>query len=258
MTRGPGNENPRVLELNERFTQEPVTARSGSNPERTWRTRAAAASARKPAIETAGGTVGDAPVACRTASAKESRNGAGVCAWSRSALISARISVISGLLADAMEIEIDVSVEVFGDIEAFGHTGRERFAGNDGVHHRRHGELGRNRHVHRPELASFDTPLQHAGYQSMTARAHFLVVEAGQLGKIVRFRHHEFRDTDERRFTDEPPVLAYEALEQVARAPGEGPCQLLALRDHGDDGLPDQRLEQRFLVFEIEVDRALA
>src|SRR5207237_3094820 len=62
---------------------------------------------------------------------------------------------------------------------------------------------------------------------------------------------------DERRLADETPVLADEPLEQLARAAGERFSQLLALRDHGDDGLPDQRLEQRFFVFEVEIDRAL-
>src|SRR6266850_1642911 len=256
ITTGPGKENPRVFELKERFTQEPDTVRSGSNPERTCRTRAAAASERKPAMETDGGTACEAPVAWRTASANERRSGAGDCAASEPAQVNARISVISGLLADTMEIEVDVSVEVTADVEAFGHARRERLAGDDGVHHGRHGELCRDRHVHAAELTGFDTPLQYSGHQAMTAGDDFLVVEAGELRKIVRFRHHQLRDAHERRFADETPVLAYETLEQFARAAGERLGQLLALGEHRNDRLPDQRLEQRLFVLEVEIDGA--
>src|SRR6266446_2706420 len=234
----PGNEMPCALELKLRFAHEPDSDRLGSNPARACRTRAEAASARKPAISTTGGAVsGEIPVACRTALAKESRTGVGVCARSEAALKSARISVISGLLADTMEIEIDVSVEVLGDVEAFRHAGRERLARDDGMHHGRHRELRRDRHVHRPELARLDTALEDAGHQPVATRHYFFVVEAGQLGKIVRFRHHQLRDADERRLADQAPVLAYEALEQLARAAGK-------------------RFEERLFVFEVEIDRA--
>src|SRR6266849_10137819 len=254
----PGNEMPCALELKLRLAHEPDSDRLGSNPARTCRTRAEAASARKPAISTTGGAVsGEIPVACRTALAKESRTGVGVCARSEAALKSARITEISGLLADTMEIEIDVSVEVLGDVEAVRHAGRERLARDDGMHHGRHRELRRDRHVHRPELARLDTALEDAGHQPVATRHYFFVVEAGQLGKIVRFRHHQLWDADERRLADEAPVLAYETLEQFARAAGKRFGKLLALGDHRDDGLPDQRLEQRLFVFEVEIDRAL-
>src|SRR5205807_1757121 len=130
---GAGKENPRVFELKERFTQEPESERSGSNPDRAWRTRAAAAPVRNPAITTAGGgepVSGEAPVASRTAPANESRIGAGLWACTESAQSSARISGISSLLADAMEIEIDVGVEVTGNVETFGHACGERLARN--------------------------------------------------------------------------------------------------------------------------------
>src|SRR6267378_27364 len=254
----PGNEIPCAFELKLRFAHEPESDRFGNSPERAWRTRAAAASDRKPAIETDAGTTCEVPppVAWRTASANDKRSGAGACALDESAKISAKPSAMSGLLADAMEIEVDVSVEVTADVEAFGHARRERPARDDGVHHGRHGELRRDRHVHAAELAGFDTPLQYSGHQAMTAGDDFLVVEAGELGKIVRFRHHQLRDADERRFADETPVLADETLEQFARAAGERLGQLLALGEHRNDRLPDQRLEQRLFVLEVEIDGA--
>ena len=149
-----------------------------------------------------------------------------------------------------------MSVEVFADVEAFGHTGRKRFARDDGMHHRRHRELGGDRHVHRPKFARLDAPLDDAGHQPVATRHYFFVVEAGQLGKIVRFRHHQLRDADERRLADEAPVLAYKALEQLARAAGKRLGELLALGNHRDDSLPNQRLEERLFVFEVEIDRA--
>ena len=125
------------------------------------------------------------------------------------------------------------------------------------MHQRRHRELRGDHHVHGPEFARFDTALDDAGHEPVPACHDFFVIEAGKLGEIVGFRHHQLRDADERRLTDETPVLAHETLEQIASAAGEGPGQLLALGNHGDDGLPDQRLEERLFVFEIEVDRAL-
>src|SRR5882762_6422048 len=175
----PGKERPCACVLKLRLNHPPESERFGNSPERVWRTRADAASVRKPAMTTDGGADCVFPVAWRTASANDKRSGAGACARNEPAKISANISAIGGLLADTMEIEIDVSVEVFGDVEAFGHTGRERSARDDRVHHGRHCQLGRNRHVHRPELAGFDTPLQHASHQAMTARDDFLVIEAG-------------------------------------------------------------------------------
>src|SRR5712664_1620459 len=165
----PGNEIPCAFELKLRFAHEPESDRFGNSPERAWRTRAAAASDRKPAIETDAGTACEAPVAWRTASANDRRSGAGACAVNEPAKTSAKIRAIGGLLADTMEIEIDVGVEVTGDVEAFGHAGRKRLAGDDRVHHGRHGELGGDGHVHAAELAGFDPPLQHPGHQAMTA-----------------------------------------------------------------------------------------
>src|SRR5256885_251428 len=114
----PGNEIPCAFELKLRFAHEPESDRFGNKPERAWRTRAAAASDRKPAIATDAGTACElpAPVAWRTASANDKRSGAGACALDGPAKISARTSAMSGLLADTMEIEIDVGVEVTGNV----------------------------------------------------------------------------------------------------------------------------------------------
>src|SRR5206468_2450600 len=154
----------------------------GSRPERACVTRARDASVRNPAISTAGGgaCVDPPPVPWRTASANESRSGAW--AWSAAALPSARIRAIRSRYA--MEVEIDVSVEIAGDVESFGHAGRERLAGDDRVHERRHGKLRRHHHIHRTKFAGFNTPLDDAGHEPMSAHNDFLVVEAGQLGEV--------------------------------------------------------------------------
>src|SRR3989442_13527319 len=86
----PGNDVPGAFELKLGFAHDPESESPGNRPACARRARAAAASARKPAIETDGGTAGEPPVAWRTASAKERRRGAGDCATSESAQISAR------------------------------------------------------------------------------------------------------------------------------------------------------------------------
>src|SRR5512145_989454 len=188
------------------------------------------------------------------ASAKESRTGADDCAgaWARkaAALTSARTSTISG--RDAMEKEIDVSVEIAGDVEALRHAMRERFARDNGVEQRRHGELGRDGEVHLLELARLDTPRQHAFHETVTARDYFVVIEASQFGEVARLSNHESRNTREGRLAHEPPVLANQPLEQIARAARKCLRDRLPFRDDWNDGLANQRLEQRFLVLEVQ------
>src|SRR6266545_2080844 len=252
----PGKERPCACVLKLRLNHPPESERLGNSPERVWRTRADAASVRKPAMTTDGGAACVAPVAWRTASANERRSGAGACA--RNGEVAANASAITRLrLADAMEIEIDMGVEITGDVETFGHASGERFARDDGVHQGRHGELRRERHIQSPELARLDTALEDAAHQAMAARHDFLVIEAGQLGKIAGLRDHQTRDTGEWRLADQPEILAYQPLEEIARTAGEGLRERLALLDHRHDRLTDQRFEQRFLVLEVEVDRAL-
>src|SRR6266545_2163628 len=253
----PGKERPCACVLKLRLNHPPESERLGNSPERVWRTRADAASVRKPAMTTDGGADCVFPVAWRTASANDKRRGAGACARTEPAKISAKISAIGGLLADTMEIEIDVSVEVFGDVEAFGHAGRERGARHNGVHQGGHGELGRDGNVDRPEFAGFDPALQYAPHQTMTAGDDFLVVEAGELREIAGFGNHQAGNSRERRLAHQPEILAHQLFEEIPRATGEGLGEGLALLDDGDDRLADQRLEQRFFVFEVEVDRAL-
>src|SRR5438105_5955184 len=195
------------------------------------------------------------PVASRTAPAKDRRSGATVCALSEG--VANTVSAMSRLLfCNAMEIEVDVSVEIAGNIEAFGHARRERLARHDGMHERRHRELGRDGQVYGPKLAGLNTPFQHAGHQSVTARHYFFVIKPRELRKISCFRDHESRNTRERRFPYLPPVLSHQALEQVSSAAGEGFRDCLSLGEDGDDRLSDERLEKRFFVVEVEVDRA--
>src|SRR2546422_107355 len=247
----PGNEMPCALELKLRFAHEPDSDRLGSSPARACRTRADAASARKPAISTTGGAVsGEAPVAWRTALANESRTGVGVCARREAALVSAAISVISD--RDAMEIEIDVSVEVLGHVEAFRHAGRERCARHNGVHQGGHGELGRDGNVDRPEFAGFDPALQYAAHQTMTAGDDFLVVEAGELREIAGFGNHQAWNARDGRLAHQPEILAHQLFKEIPGASSEGLGEGPPLLDDGDDRLANQRLEQRLFVFEAE------
>src|SRR2546428_13426898 len=97
----PGNEIPCAFELKLRFAHESESERLGNRPERAWRTRSAAALARKPAIESDGGTAGEPPVAWRTASATERRCGSSDCASCESAKITACIAPINVVLHDS-------------------------------------------------------------------------------------------------------------------------------------------------------------
>src|SRR5215510_9518722 len=91
----------------------------------------------------------------------------------------------------------------------------------------------------------------------MATSHHFLVIKAGKLGKVLRLGDHQAWDAGERGFADQPEVLADQLLEQLARAAGEALRQRFSLRDDGNDRLTNQRLEQRFLAVEVQVDRAL-
>src|SRR5438093_13113524 len=134
--------------------------------------------------------------------------------------MSARISAISGLLADTMEIEIDVSVEVLGDVEAFRHAGGERGARHDGVHQGGHSELCRDGDVDRPEFAGFDPALQYAAHQTMTAGDDFFVVETGELREIAGFGNHQAWNARQRCLAHQPEILAHHPPEEVPRARG--------------------------------------
>src|SRR5207248_9907586 len=137
---------------------------------RAWRTRARASSVLRPASSTTGAV----PAARRTASANESRTGAGACAAAPVAAVSASTMTLV-TFRDTMEIQVDVSVEVFPDVEALRHALSECHAGDGGVHQRRHGEFGGHHHVHRPELTARDAALDDAAHEAVAAHHHFLV-----------------------------------------------------------------------------------
>src|SRR5258705_3834758 len=75
----PSKERPCACVLKLRLSHPPESERLGNSPERVWRTRADAASVRKPAMTTDGGADCVFPVAWRTASANDKRSGAGAC-----------------------------------------------------------------------------------------------------------------------------------------------------------------------------------
>src|SRR2546427_10828778 len=137
---GVGNEIPSDFELKVRFTHAPEIASDGRSADRAWRTRASASVARSVASSTGVAW----PDATRTASAKERRSGVGVagcCAPRKEgAATSHAITAPSRrlLLSDAMEVQVDVGVEVLLHVEGLRHARRERAARHRGVYQRRH------------------------------------------------------------------------------------------------------------------------
>src|SRR6266550_2409969 len=240
----PGNEMSIERELKLRFSQKPPTETEGSSAARACRTRASASFVRS----VASATTGTSPEASRTASANDKRSGgeAGVCAPSGAPVATSHASTDTKrelFLRDAMEIQVDMSVEVLLDVEPLRHAGRKGTPGDDRVHQRRHRELRGHLHVHRPELAALDPPLDHAGHQAVPAGHDLLVVETCQLGKSCRLGHHELRDAGDRRLPHQPPVFPYQLLEQLPGAAGERLRQRLALGDDRDERLPHYGFE---------------
>src|SRR3989454_2295963 len=179
-----GNLIPKVFLLKSRFTHPAVTVTVGRNAARACPTRAWASSVRSPASSTAGAV----PAARRTASANVRRTGAGAgvgaCAASGAATSQASTATSGRLVfCNAMEIQVDVGVEVLADVEAFGHAGGEGPPDYRSVHERRHGELGGDHDVHLPEFAVLDAPLDHAGHEAVPARHDFFIVEPRERGE---------------------------------------------------------------------------
>src|SRR3989442_6957457 len=118
----PGNEIPIERELNERLTHAPLPDSDGSRAARACRTRAAASVVRNMASS----TTGVLPAARFTASANDSRSGvvaAGACAASGGA--HSQVSTPSSrqlAFRDAIEIQVDMSVEIAANVEALRHA----------------------------------------------------------------------------------------------------------------------------------------
>src|SRR5436853_7729897 len=254
----PGNEMPIERELKVRFSQKPPTEAEGSSAARACRTRASASVVRK----LASATTGTSPEASRTASANDNRSGAvgaGACAARGTPMATSHASTATSrelLLRDAMEIQVDVSVEILLDVERLGHAGSERVPRDHRVHQRRHGELRGNHDVYGTELSVLDAALDHAGHEAVPARHDFLVVETCELGKSCRLGHHELRDSGHRRLPHQPPVFPHQLLEQLAGAAGKRLGEGFTLRDDRHDGFSHHGLEQGFLAVEVEVDGA--
>src|SRR6267378_2298351 len=105
---------PKDFELKVRLSQAPDTASDGSSAARACRTRASASFVRN----VASATTGTSPDASRTASANDKRSGvggAGVCAARGANAATSHASAGTSrelLLRDAMQIQVDVSVEI--------------------------------------------------------------------------------------------------------------------------------------------------
>src|SRR6266705_4664319 len=157
---GVGNEMPSDFELKVRFTHAPEIASDGRSADRAWRTRASASVARSVASSTGVAW----PDATRTASAKERRSGVGVagcCAPRKEGAATSHARTAPSrrlLLSDAMEVQVDVGVEVLLHVEGLRHARRERAARHGGVDQRRHRELRGDHHVHRAKLAVLMPP----------------------------------------------------------------------------------------------------
>src|SRR5213076_650353 len=107
-------------------------------------TRASASVVRK----LASATTGTSPEASRTASTNDRRSGggggggavgAGACAARGAPMATSHASTGTSrelLLRDAMEIQVDVSVEILLDVERLGHAGSERVPRDHRVHQR--------------------------------------------------------------------------------------------------------------------------
>src|SRR3989475_9345996 len=180
---GVGNEIPSDFELKVRFTHAPEIASDGRSADRAWRTRASASVVRSVASSTGVAW----PDATRTASAKERRSGvvvAGSCAPRKEGAATSHARTATSrwlLLRDAMEVQVDVGIEVLLHVEGLRHARRKSAARHGGVDQRRHRQLRGDHDVHRTELAILDAALDHAGHETMSARHDFVIVEARQL-----------------------------------------------------------------------------
>src|SRR5216684_3820489 len=138
-----GNVIPNDFELNVRLTHAPEAESDGRSAERAWRTRASASVVRSVASSTGVAW----PDATRTASAKERRSGvvvAGSCAPRKegAATSHARTAPSRRLVfRDAMEVQVDVGVQVLLHVEGLRHARRKGAARHGGMYQRRHGEL---------------------------------------------------------------------------------------------------------------------
>src|SRR5207247_7863225 len=110
---------PSEFLLKVRLTHAALAVTLGSSAARAWRTRACASSVRRPASSTTGAV----PAARRTASAKDSRSGAGDWAAARPAAKSASTTRLA-VVRDDMAVEIGVRIQDLYDLDTRGTGGR--------------------------------------------------------------------------------------------------------------------------------------
>ena len=111
--------------------------------------------------------------------------------------------------------------------------------------------------VHPAELPRVDSALDGAGEEAHAALDHMLVIELRNPWEVARLRHHQLRNAAELRRAEKPPPALYQFAQQISRTSLEVADHLLTLGDGGDHRAFDDRLEQRFLAVEVQVERSL-
>lgn len=121
---------------------------------------------------------------------------------------------------------------------------------------RRHQDVDDLIGIHGPEYATINPRLDCLAHQFAATRHHFVEIELGDIGKILRFRHHQLRNAAEVGGADQLPPAEQQLVQQGGRIVAMALEQRLALFQRRYDTLADDGFEQRFLAIEIQIERA--